>query len=345
MNKIINQIVPIKKNKNINLGISILRVILSFMVVLDHLYNKKKLKKYLYILYYHIPTFFLISFYFTYKTLTSFNIYKIKLRFERILIPYFSWCTISWILNNFYFYLLKKECRHSIKDFFINLLNGHIFLVPLWFQNILNLLTLIFLIVIFSFKNKFIYVLHILSFIALILQYSGYNYNFFKDNFKKNSYLTLGRFAETFPNAVIGFSLAKYDIISIIKNNRNISFYFLIILIIITRYDVFSELKTFKYGGIRLNIAAICIFILFSVFPFQKITNKILINGIIIITKYTAGIYFTHVLFGKGYLCNLLKIVKKGTLLGCIFIYIISYFGSFIGTKILGKTKFRHLFV
>ena len=48
----------IKKNSELNIGIRVLRVFLSFMVVMDHIYNKKELKKYYYILYYHIPTFF-----------------------------------------------------------------------------------------------------------------------------------------------------------------------------------------------------------------------------------------------------------------------------------------------
>ena len=89
--------------KEINIGISFLRVILSFMVILDHFYDYAILSKYYYILYYHIPTFFLISFYYNYNTLTSFNINRIKSRFGRILIPYFSWCTISWIINNIYY--------------------------------------------------------------------------------------------------------------------------------------------------------------------------------------------------------------------------------------------------
>ena len=322
-----NQYDLINKKKEINIGISVLRVILSFMVVLDHLYNKKKLKKYHYILYYHIPTFFLISFYYTHKTL---------------IIPYFSWCTISWILNNIYFYLLKRQCRHSFKDFFINLLNGHIILVPLWFQNDLILLTLIIVIIIFLFKNKYIYILHILSFLAIISQYSGFNFNFFKKHF--SSYHTLGRFTEAIPNAIIGFSLANYDLIKIMKNNKIISLYLLMILIIITRYNIFSDLKTFKYGGIRLNIAAFCIFIMFYLIPFQKIKNKIFISVITKITNYTAGIYFTHVLFGKGYLCKLLIFAKKGTLFRCIIIYIISYCACFVGTKLSRKTKFKHLF-
>lgn len=331
-------------NKKINIGISLLRVILSFMVVLDHLYNVKILKKYYYILYYHIPTFFLISFYFNFRTLTSFNISKIKSRFERILIPYFSWCTISWIINNIYYYFFHKICRHSFTDYLINLMNGHIFLVPLWFQNILILLTLIITIIIFLFKNKYIFILHFLSLLAIISQYSSFNYNFFKSNFTKHSYACLGRFAEAFPNAVIGFSLGQLDVIKLIRNNRKISIYSFIILGLISKYNIFSDLKTFKYAGIRLNVAAICIFIIFSSLPFEKIKNKIIINGIIKITHYTAGIYFSHYIFGKGYFCNLLFIVKRGTLLGCIFIYFVSYCACFIGSKILGKTKFRHLF-
>ena len=71
----------LNKKKEINIGIRLLRVCLSYMVVMDHFYNSKKLKKYHHILYYHIPTFFLISFFFTFKTLTSFNIDKYYRRY------------------------------------------------------------------------------------------------------------------------------------------------------------------------------------------------------------------------------------------------------------------------
>ncbi len=139
-------------NKKVyNIGIRILRVILSFMVVVDHIYIKKK--KYIYFLYYHIPTFFIISFYFTYKTLISFNINKIKLRFERLIIPYFSWCIISCILCYDYV-LLKKRIIYSFKIFFIYIMNGHIFNVVLWFQNILIIINIIFIIIIFLFKGN-----------------------------------------------------------------------------------------------------------------------------------------------------------------------------------------------
>ena len=330
--------------KEINIGISILRVILSLMVVLDHFYNAKKMKKYYSILYYHIPTFFVISFYYNYKTLTSFNSSKIKSRFKRILIPYFSWCTISWMINNIYYHILKKKCRHSFRDYLINLMNGHIFLVPLWFQNNLFLLTLVFTIIIFLFKNKYIYILNILSLLAIISQYSGFNYTFFTHHFQRHTYLSLGRFTEAFPNAFIGFFIAKFDLINNIEKKKIISLFSFIILMIITKYNIFSNLKTFKYGGIRLNVAATCIFIIFSLLPFQKIKNKLLINGLIKITNYTAGIYFTHYLIGHEFFFELLLKDKRDTFLGCIIIYFVSYCASFIGSKLFRKTIFRHLF-
>jgi peptidoglycan/LPS O-acetylase OafA/YrhL len=55
-------------NKKKILGIEILRFILCFMVVFDHLY---KGNQYIYMLYYHIPTFFIHSiFYMVYHFMT-----------------------------------------------------------------------------------------------------------------------------------------------------------------------------------------------------------------------------------------------------------------------------------
>lgn len=337
-----NEALSIKKEFNI--GIAILRVFLSFMVVMDHMYNKKKLKKYLRFLYYHIPSFFLISFYFTYRTLTSFNIPKIKFRLERLFIPYFSWCTISWIIKNIYFYILKKNYRHSLTDFIINLINGHIFNVVLWFQNILILVTFVFLIIIYIFKRYHLFILIILGIIAYLFQYTGANYYFFNKYFSAHYRLTFGRFAEAFPNSVTGFFLASTDILSKLKKKKIPTIlYSLLVLIIITKYNIFYEIKTFKYGGIRLNIAAICIFLIFSLISFN-IREKLINNIILQFTKYTAGIYFTHYLIGKGFLCQSLVLVKDGTILGCFIIYIISYIVCFIGANIFKKTKFKHLF-
>ena len=269
----------LKIRKEYNIGIGILRTCLSFMVIMDHLYNKKIYNKYVYFFYYHIPTFFFLSFFYTFNTLCHYNINKIKLRFERIMIPYYSWCFIYWIFNIFYFYILNKKCKHSLKDFLNNLVNGHIFNCALWFQNILIQLTIIFEIVILLSKNYYIYILISLGILAYIFQYTGFNYKFFRKNFSIHYALTYGRFSEGFPNAVSGFYIAYKNYTAVLKSNSKIIIInSLIIITFITKFDVFSNIKTFKYGGIRLNIAAICIFFIFYFFPFRGIKNKFLIN-------------------------------------------------------------------
>ena len=218
--------------------------------------------------------------------------------------------------------------------------------VVLWFQNNLILSTIIFLIIIFIFKKNNLFILIILSIILYLIQYSGLNYSFFYNYTSLHFRLTFGRFAEVFPNGVSGFILASFDILkkSQIKR-KEVIVLSLIILIVITKFKIFEEIKTFKYGGIRLNIAAICIFLFFSLLPFQMIKCKIIIIIIKQLSYYTGGVYFTHFLIGNGILVSkIFRFIKNNSILGCIKIYLISYLVSIIGTIIFKNSKFKHLF-
>jgi fucose 4-O-acetylase-like acetyltransferase len=334
----------IDKKKDKNYGIAILRVLLAYMVVIDHFYNSKRKKKFLHILYYHIPTFFLLSFYFTYNTLTKFNITKIKLRFERLVIPYFCWSVIAWIINNIYFYILDKKCSHSLYAFLHNILNGHIFILALWFQNILILTTLVITIIVFFFKNEFLLIFQILMIVSYKFQYSGDNYYFFKKYFRANYYNTYGRFFETLPNSITGFFLAAFCIPNKMQTYKiRTVIISIIVLGIISSNKFENDLKTFKYGGIRLNIASICIFLIFYLSLNSVYINKKIIKIIDISTNYTAGIYFIHYLIGKGYIMNFLLSKKLKTFFGCFIIYIFSFVTCILLDKLIGKTKLRHL--
>ena len=110
---------------NKNYGIEILRVILSFMVVLERFYNRKRKKKLTYILYYNIPTFFLLSFYYTHNIFIAFNINKIKLRFKRLTIPYICWSLIAFAKNNTMF--TKLIYINLSKYSYFNNINSFIF--------------------------------------------------------------------------------------------------------------------------------------------------------------------------------------------------------------------------
>ena len=226
-------------------------------------------------------------------------------------------------------------------------MNGHLFNVVLWFQNVLIMITLIFLIIIFLFKKTYFFVFHILNIISYITIYSGFNYDFFYKNFSYETASTIGRVAEVFPLALTGFLFASLNIKEKLnKYKQKTEFFCITILIMITKYNIFTNIKNFKYGSVKNNIAAACIFIIFLFFPEEIIKNKTINIIIIQMTSYTSGIYFTHILIGRGKIISkIIKPIKKKTLFGCFITYLICYIISFFGKKIVGKNKFKHLFI
>ena len=90
-----------------NIGLGILRQVLAFLVVMTHYYKYSIFAqgyfKLIYLktekFYFHVPTFFIMAFYFSYKTLVSYDNKKILKRMERICLPYFLWPIIILFVN------------------------------------------------------------------------------------------------------------------------------------------------------------------------------------------------------------------------------------------------------
>ena len=83
--------------KKFNLCLGFLRVILSFLVVMTHCFNIKTTKSKLLIKIFinklhfiHVPTFFIMSFYFMKDLFIKRNKLNMVKRFKRLLIPYIS---------------------------------------------------------------------------------------------------------------------------------------------------------------------------------------------------------------------------------------------------------------
>ena len=344
---IVNQSIPENFKEKYNIFLALLRMYLEFIVVNSHCLDPSKLNNKIIIkLLYNkipVPIFFIISFYFFFNLLSSRNIKKIKQRFERLLIPYFIWPIFIWIINNFLKFFLKWETENSINDLKMQLLTGHWFMRVLWFQYNLVFITLI--VVIFEFlieKNKELIFIN-LEIIAYFFQYSNLNYQIFSKYSLYKKY-TLGRFLEVIPFCITGYILASLKIIHYLKKHSIMTIYFFLTIIwFVIKYNVFIEIKGFLYQGIRLQIISILIFIIFSLFPSQKIKNKNIIKTIRFITNNTSGIYFLHYSI-SNYLNKYIILIKNKTLFGCIIIYIICYFISFFGLRIFGKTKLRNLF-
>jgi hypothetical protein len=170
-----------KDKKEFNISFSILRMYLCFVVVNDHLF-KSKLKN-IYLVKFlqngiSVPIFFIMSFFLCHKLFSLNDIIKIKLRLERLIIPYIFWPIIIWSFNNIFHFLLGMKMKISIYGLMIQILTGHYFVIVLWFQlNLIIITILLFFIHKLSYKNA-LYILINLLIISYFFQYSGINFKF-----------------------------------------------------------------------------------------------------------------------------------------------------------------------
>ena len=149
---------------------------------------------------------------------------------------------------------------------------------------------------------------------------------------------------ESLPYAVTGFALGYYKIIEILHNYKIKTFILsAIIYKIIADYNIFRRIRGLNFQGINLNIQSICVIFIFSLFPSDKIKNIYIQKFLIIITNYSAGVFYLHFSV-KDYFGIYFDDIKNGTFKGIFINYFICYFVCFIGMKIFGKTPLRYLF-
>ena len=269
------------KSKNTrNYGVEILRMIMAFLVVIEHFYIPKNitLKKIAIRLRFHVPTFLIISFYYLNHNLVNRKVDKIKERFQRLLIPYLFYPIIIYIVNYFfYFFFHFEKLRPSLYQLIIQFIIGRLLCSVLWFQFNLILITILFFIIAFIFKSYYLPFLQILGILSYLLQFSNINYEFFK-KYSHNISYSVGYFAETLPIAVTGLYISSIDIINISRKKffLNIISYILFFFILF-KYRIFSPVKGFGKQGILYNIEAVSFFVIFSLIQFDNLNKKILI--------------------------------------------------------------------
>ena len=207
-----------------------------------------------------------------------------------------------------------------------------------WFLWNLIAITILFTLIIFIFRKHSIFILQIVLILCYSAQYSGYYYFKIMKKFSQRPAKTIGSFFEDTPFAVIGFIFAHYKIIDKLQNNK-IKTLILSILIynFFEDYNIFVKIKHGLYPGFKLNIRAICIIFIFSLFPSEKITNKYISKFLQTITNYTGPVYYLHIPLSR-YLSYYNKDVKYLTFRGLFIDYFACYCVGFFGTLIFGKT-------
>lgn len=301
-------------NKNINLGIEILRFCLCFWVLSYHCLNRNKINYFLFKItktkLYHVPCFSFISFYFSYSIFLHRNINKFKRRIERLLIPYIFWPILIFIINNFPY----NRTNISFYQLKIQLVFGRQFMAPLWYLLSVIFLTLLFFILSNLFKTKFLLLTQLFEIFSYIIQYSKY-YNFLNEYKNHVKYPILDTLS-ILPITVSGINFASLNLIEIFKENKTKTLFFSYLFIyMLFKYDIFIELGGYK--GIINVFTSISFFIGFYLLPLNNIPTFFK-NLIKTLTSYTNGIYCVHSRF-----INLVRVCfgLEGTFKSCI-IYI-----------------------
>ena len=342
-----------KYNKNINVspkrkyyyGLSILKVLLAFDVINGHCFNKKSTsnKIILYLLNsnkLHVPSFIIMSFYFTHETLISQDFNKINNRLERLLIPYIGWPIILFSTYNFIHFLGIEYYSFPFKKLIHQIILGNAWTIPFhfWFLFDLIITNILFLFIILI-KRNYLFTFIIILIFCYFLQYSQLNYQYM--NLHEPS---LSKEIEFIPFAITGFIIFELNIIKILKRYKIQTFIISLLLYkLILKYEVFSNFKGFAFHGLKFNICSICLIIIFSLFSSEENYNKYL-KLFKTITSFTGGIYYIHRIIEKNFK-NFFVEIKKGSLVGLITIYLISYMICFIGTFFFNKTRLKYLFI
>ena len=336
-------------SKLLNLGIQLLRILLSFWVLFIHSFyftEKNPMKKYLKEKMFHVPTFMFISFYFFYNYIAKRDTYKIQKRLQRLLIPYIIWPTIFFFIDNsinkiFEIKIFKRKI--TLKEYFYQIVLGHKFYPPFWYLSVLLFLSILFSIFAYLFKTHFLFIIQLFGIFIYILHHSGI-YTILRKYYLFQLFsLSL---IQITPIAVVGLTSGYINLIYIFKDNQiQSSMISLLLLICLFKFDIFIPQDEILYKNVELNtFGAINIFILFSSIPFeQKNSNKIK-NIIEHISYRTGGIYYIHI-FIRSYLAKFIISIKNGVFPGSIILYFVCYLICFIGSKLFNKNNLKFLFI
>ena len=336
-------------SKVFNYSLAILKVFLAFLVVVAHNFNRNSTKNETIIFItinrkLHVPSFYIMSFYFMATHLFSLNIKILLKRLIRLLIPYIGWPIILYKINRYLNLHYHKNFPDSNEELKMQLMFGNRFDHPFWFQLDMMIITVAFYIIIFIFRKFSLFILEILIILIYSVQYSGINCAlYFEKYLGRDSYLVIF-LLDSIPYAIVGFILGFYKVLDIIEKHKikTLVLSFLVFKLI-ADYNVFRLITISPYPGVHLNIQSICLIFMFSLFPSRYITNQYIKKFLHFLTSYTAGVFYLHVpihAYFRDYSYN----IKNGTFTGMIQEYLICYFICFVGMSIFGSTPLKYMF-
>ena len=326
--------------KQFYLGIEILRMFFAYIIVFFHcmnreIYNHIFIKFITNIVSFGLYTFFFLSFYFSYNSINSKKISKIKERFKRLIIPYIIWPIIIYAQKKLFNFINGKENDGILFKFLIyQILIGNGIYSVLWFSFNLIFILLLFTIIIFMTKKYKIFLI-LFGLIIFFISFSN-KYIIFWNGYNDIASFSIRPIASTYIKGLIGFYLSSIKIIEK-KLTKKYTFFFiftLLFLFIINKNSLKAILKSLFSTFLILTFASI---------PFEKL-NFSIYAFIKQITRYTGGIYYIHIYINETLKNYISAKYNSGTIFMCIIHYFFCYFICFIGSNLFKKNDLKYLF-
>lgn len=330
------------KYDKINYGLSLLKMLLAFEVLLGHFadwkeYDPRYVWPFRELVSLAVPCFVIISFFFLANSFLSRDEGKFKSRMEKLLIPQIGWAFIYYVIYLVIDLTLHVGLHEGFMDLVWQLLTGHsrYLNATMWYQVDIIVISFIFYLIFKFFDNKKALVtLLLLMLFCYFLQISGINVALFGELIFELKY-PLGRIAEVIPFAVIGFLIQYFKVFDRIKRYRYIIMPLCVVLFMAGFYVPWPVFKDFGFSGFAKPYLALCIVTFAYMVPLEYVSLSIK-KAILTISNYSLGIYCIHRLINT--LMNVfVPSFQIGSFERCIVLYIVCYFVCMLIDKIGNK--------
>lgn len=300
----------VAEKKNFNVGLNLLRILLTFFVVLDHFWwkagpemNSGFCKGLWQLRTLSVPAFMVMTFFFTANRFRSCDVPWLRKRFVRLLEPFVFWAVVYWIVSAA---VSVFDGGYAVK--FTDLLwqlalgSSQKLCMQFWFHGDLIILTALFFLAFKVGRHAKAYFHLAFGAIALgfTLQYTPLN-DAMVGWMPFEAKYTLGRIAMMLPYAGTGFLLAalKDRLDSVSAGARlTVALFGLWLLWLVLYHDVCPRPPSeVGYAGLDRHLMAWGSLALFYYIPFDKMP-AVFSKAVMGVSKYCMGVYCIHLMLG-----------------------------------------------
>ena len=347
-----------KAKKNLNVGLNLFRILLTFGVVLDHFWWTATPEAYTGVrkALWHlrtlaVPAFMTMTFFFTANRFRLGYVPWLKKRFLRLYEPFVFWALAYFAIR---LVVARFDAWYDvgIVDLLWQLALGSSgkLCMQFWFHGDLIILTALFFVafrIVRCAKANFYLALGSIA-LGFTLQYTPLNDAMFSWMPFEAKY-TLGRLASMLPYAGAGFLLAAAkDRLAALTPGMKVSvaLFGLWLAWLVVYCNVCPRPPSkLGYAGIQLNLTAWGVLFVFYYLPFERMPamfSKIVLG----VSKYCMGVYCMHLLLGQLMFDFVFRGAKTATKHGdlriftvvqCLVVWVVSYILCWLIAKIPAK--------